>query len=120
MPKFVIDEDMPRSTGRILAEAGYAVFDIRDYGLRGADDNKIFEFALTKQAVLITGDIGFGNILHFPLGKHFGIVLARFPNEIDTQELNRQLLDKFKDLSEDDFKGNILIIEPGKLRIRKK
>jgi hypothetical protein len=34
MPKFVIDEDMPRSTGAVLKEQGYDVKDIRDYGLR--------------------------------------------------------------------------------------
>jgi len=32
MPRFVIDEDMPRSTGKILREHGYDVKDIRDYG----------------------------------------------------------------------------------------
>jgi len=35
MLKFVIDEDLPRSTGIILRESGYDVLDIRDHGLRG-------------------------------------------------------------------------------------
>lgn len=39
MPRFVIDEDMPRSTGVILKEHGYEVRDVRDYELRGAEDN---------------------------------------------------------------------------------
>lgn len=42
MPQFVIDEDMPRSTGKILKEQGYDVKDIRDYGLRGAADEEIY------------------------------------------------------------------------------
>jgi len=35
MPKFVIDEDMPRSTAKILRDCGYEADDIRDHGLRG-------------------------------------------------------------------------------------
>ena len=38
MPKFIIDEDMPRSTGKVLKNFGYEIKDIRDFGLRGADD----------------------------------------------------------------------------------
>jgi predicted nuclease of predicted toxin-antitoxin system len=120
MPKFVIDEDMPRSTGRILKQQRYDVRDIRDYGLRGAEDQEIYEFAQREQAVILTGDRGFGNILRFPLGKHFGIVIARFSNEMPTIEINRHLLERFEDISEDDFKGNLIIMEPGKIRIRRK
>jgi predicted nuclease of predicted toxin-antitoxin system len=120
MPKFVIDEDMPRSTGGILKQQGYDVKDIRDYGLRGAEDEEIYEFAQREQAVILTGDRGFGNILRFPLGKHFGIVIARLSNEMPTIKINRHLLERFEDLSDDDFKGNLIIIEPGKIRIRRK
>ena len=119
MPKFVVDEDMPRSTERILKEQGYEVKDIRDYELRGAKDEEIFEFAQREKAVILTGDRGFGNILRFPLGNHFGIIVANFPNEMLTKEINRLLLEEFKHLSEDDFKGNLIIIEPDKIRIRK-
>jgi len=120
MPKFVIDEDMPRSTGVTLKKHGYDVKDIRDCGLRGAEDEKIYEFAQSEEAVILTGDKGFGNILRFPLGKHFGIVIVHFPNEMSTIEVNRYLLERFNDLSEDDFKGNLIIVEPRKIRIRRK
>jgi predicted nuclease of predicted toxin-antitoxin system len=79
MPKFVIDEDMPRSTGEFLKQHGYDVRDIRDYELRGAEDEEIYKFAQREQAVILTSDRGFGNILRFPLGNHFGIVVHTFP-----------------------------------------
>lgn len=78
------------------------------------------EFAQREEAMILTGDRGFGNILRFPLGNHFGIVVAHFPNEMPTVEINSLLLERFKDLSEEDFKGNLIIIEPWKIRIRKK
>jgi predicted nuclease of predicted toxin-antitoxin system len=120
MLKFVIDEDIPRSTGRILKKRSYDVRDIRDYELRGAEDEEIYEFAQREQAVILTGDRGFGNILRFPLGKHCGIAIAHFPNEMPTGEINRLLVKSLAGLSEDDFKGNLIIIEPGKMRIRRK
>lgn len=120
MLKFVIDEDMPRSTTKILKSRGYEVLDVRDYGLRGKSDGEVFEFAQKEKAVILTGDMGFGNILHFPAGSHSGIVIAHFPNEISTFELNNQILKAFDELKEEDLKGNLIILEPGKIRIRRK
>jgi len=65
--KFVIDEDLPRSTAKILSANGFEVYDIRDHGLRGGEDEAIFAFAQEQKAVLITGDLGFGNQLKYPV-----------------------------------------------------
>ena len=119
MPKFVIDEDMPRSTAKVLRDLGYEVKDVRDYELRGADDQEVYQFAQNNQAVLITGDMDFGNILRFPIGTHSGLVIAHFPNEITTHEMHRHLVGAIMESTEDDFDGNLIIIEPGRVRIRK-
>lgn len=120
MLKFVIDEEMPRSTATVLKTRGYEVLDVRDYGLRGKSDEEVFNFAQREDAIILTGDMGFGNLLHFPVGSHSGIVIAHFPNEISTSELNNQIIKEFDNLTETDFKGNLIILEPGKIRIRKK
>jgi len=67
----------------------------------------------------LTGDMGFGNLLRFPVGSHSGIVIAHFPNEISTSKLNRQLDLYFDNLEEADFRGNLIILEPGRMRIRR-
>jgi predicted nuclease of predicted toxin-antitoxin system len=120
MPKFLIDEDMPRSTAKILKSNGFEAFDVRDYGLRGKNDEEVFKFAQINKAVLLTGDLGFGNLLHFPVGTHSGIFIAHFPNEISSRELNDQIIKAVISLKEDEFYGNLIILEPGKLRIRRK
>ena len=120
MPKFVIDEDMPRSTAKVLRDRGFDVLDVRDCGLRGKSDEEIFNFAQKEEAVILTGDTGFGNLLNFPIGTHSGIVIAHFPNEISTTELNQHIILAFDNLTEDDYKGNLVIIEPGRIRIRRK
>jgi len=120
MHKFVIDEDMPRSTAEFLRKHSYEALDIRDYGLRGSDDDVIYQFAQENESTLITGDMHFSNILRFPIGRHFGIVIVHFPNEISTNEINRQLIGRFENITDDDFNGNLIIMEPGKTRIRRK
>ena len=72
-----------------------------------------------EKAVLVTGDTGFGNLLKFPLGSHHGIVIARFPNEITTEEINRQLLSDISTLQERDFAGNLILLEPGRIRLKR-
>jgi predicted nuclease of predicted toxin-antitoxin system len=120
MLKFVIDEDMPRSTARVLKANGFDALDVRDCGLRGKNDEEIFAFAQENNAALVSDDLGFGNLLHFPVGSHSGIIIAHFPNEVSSTELNNQIIKAFMNLTEADFKGNLIIIEPGKLRIRRK
>lgn len=119
MTRFVIDEDMPRSTGGVLVEEGYEVKDVRDHGYRGSGDEEVYRFAQEEEAILLTGDLGFGNILKFPLGQHSGIVVARFPNEMAPRVINREIVTSLKDLGENDFKGNLIILEPGRIRIRR-
>jgi predicted nuclease of predicted toxin-antitoxin system len=120
MPKFLVDEDMPRSTAKVLRDKGYEALDVRDCGLRGKSDNEVFAFAQMSSAVLITGDMGFANILHFPVGSHAGIAVAQFPNEMSPAEMNRQIITAFDSLSGADFQGNLIILDPGRMRIRRK
>jgi len=120
MFKFVIDEDMPRSTSSLLRDKGFEVLDVRDCGLRGSRDKEVFEFAQKEDAVILTGDLGFGNLLKFPVGSHSGIVIVHFPNEISAAELNNQISKELDNLTEDDLKGNLIILEPGKIRIRRR
>ena len=120
MPKFLVDEDMPRSTARTLRDKGYDVTDVRDSGLRGKNDKDVFEFAQRHNATLLTGDMGFSNITHFRIGSHAGIVIAHYPNEMSPAEINKQIIEAFDHLSESDFTGNLIILDPGKIRIRRK
>ncbi len=115
----VIDEDLHRSLGKILTLCGFQVFDIRDHHLRGSSDDKIFEFAQKQRAVLFTGDLGFSNIIRFPLGNHFGICILRFPNELSTNSINLQVKNLMNNLKPIDYKGNLIILSSGKIRSRR-
>lgn len=118
--KAVSDEDLHRSLGAILKELGFEVLDIRDYGLRGKSDEDIFNFAQQKEAILFSGDLGFANILKFPLGRHHGIVILRFPNEMQTEMINQIVARLLRKIPEADFAGNLVIISPSSIRLKRK
>ena len=120
MLKFLVDEDMPKSTATMLRTGGFEALDVRDCGLRGKKDDDVFSFAQRENAVVLTGDWGFGNFLRYPVGSHHGVVIAYFPNEVSTLELNRHILKAIENIDEADFDGSLIIIEPGKVRIRRK
>ena len=61
---------MPRSLAGVLRERGFEAKDIRDCGLRGAEDDEVMRFAQNNRAVVVTGDLDFSNILRFPVGSH--------------------------------------------------
>lgn len=90
--RFLVDEDLPRSTAVALRQAGHTAEDVRDIGLRGHTDQAVFEYAQSVGAILVTADKGFANVLRFPPGSHAGIILVRVPNELPTREVNQELL----------------------------
>jgi predicted nuclease of predicted toxin-antitoxin system len=119
MSRFLIDADLPRSLARQLHAAGFEAEDVRDIGMRKSPDDDIFTYAVSHTFALLSGDLDFGNILRFPLGSHPGIIVARFPNEVPTAKLNAEILQAVQSLSDEDIVGNLIIVEPGRIRLRK-
>ena len=52
MIRFLIDEVLPRSTAKLLREAGFESFDVRDIGLRGAKDDVIYHRAQEENSCI--------------------------------------------------------------------
>jgi len=61
--RFLVDEDLPRSLARDLRAAGLDAQDVRDVGYRGRPDRDAIELAVSEGRVLLTADLGFGNVL---------------------------------------------------------
>lgn len=115
----VIDEDLHRSLADTLKQIGFHVFDIRDHGLSGLSDEKIYAFTIEKKAVLFSADLGFSNILTYPLGQHYGIVILRYPNEMPTQQINQQIAYLLPKIKQKDYEGHLIILSKNKIRIRR-
>lgn len=115
----MLDEDMPKSSAEVIREYGYEVTDVRDIGLGGATDEEIAEYAFSNNYVIVTRDLGFGNIFHYPLGSHHGVVILRLPFWFTTEKINRILSGFLKSVDEKKIKDSIIIVELGRYRRRK-
>ena len=115
----VVDEDLPRLLSATLAGQGHRVFDIRDTALRGKSDADVFRFAQENKAILFSADLGFSNILAFPLGSHYGIFVLRFPNEMSAKNIVDRVKALLEKIPESEFPGNLIICAPQGIRIRR-
>jgi len=120
MTTILIDENVHRSISEPLEKLGHRVMDIRDCGLRGSEDEEIFQFAQRNKAILLSGDLGFSSIVRFPVGTHCGIIIVRFPNEMSTEKINEEVYKSIRKIKDEDISENLIIISPGKIRIKKK
>jgi predicted nuclease of predicted toxin-antitoxin system len=119
MARYLVDEDLPRSLARAMTAAGLEAEDVRDVGLRGRPDREVLDGAVARGAALVSADLGFANLLAFPLGTHRGIVVVRFPNEVPNDVVNRHVVDALRGVSGEDLVGNLIIIEPTRVRLRR-
>jgi predicted nuclease of predicted toxin-antitoxin system len=116
---FLIDEDVPRSTASSLRTKGHHVEDVRDVGLRGRSDPEVFTYAQECKATLVTCDKGFTNLLRFPVGSHFGIIVLRVPDEVPPAKLNQALLSALDQLGEEPLTGCLVVVEISRIRVRR-
>jgi len=90
-----------------------------DAGLRGRSDSDVLGAAADGGRTLVTADMDFSNLLRYPLGTHAGLVIARFPNEMPVDALNAAIVAAITGFTEDDLAGGLVIIEPGRVRLRR-
>lgn len=119
MLTLIVDENLPRDLAPALRQLGYAVKDVRDYNLRGRPDDEIYEFAQREQAVLISSDLGFADIVRFPLGTHHGIIVVRLPNELPADLRVRRIVQALTELRGISLQGSLAIVSLSGIRIRR-
>lgn len=116
--RILIDEDLPRALEVVFFARGFEVQRVKNIPtLRGQPDEVIFDFAAHSQSIIVTGDLDFPNPQRFPIDTLPGMMLLRFPNEMPVDVICEEVTRLIADVAEKDF-SNLLIIEPGHLRIR--
>ena len=118
MFKVLVDEDMPRTTAGLLRSLDIDAIDVRDVGLKGATDARIFEYAQKEEMIIMSRDMEFGNILKYPLGSHCGIIVARFPHTFVRRQILDTIREFFVDVEKSKLPNNLTIIEVGRYRTR--
>ena len=119
MPDFLVDESVPFSAAAVLREHGYNAHHVGDLGLRGAPDALIFARAQEHGWILLTRDLGFGNLLDYPLGTHAGIVLLRVPSTFTAPQIRKTLHAFTTEAEPGVLQQALAVVEPGRYRIRR-
>jgi predicted nuclease of predicted toxin-antitoxin system len=116
--RFLSDDDIYPSIVQVLRDLGHDVFDIKEEKLTGIIDDQVYDLAKSQNRILVSMDKDFTNILLYPLGDHSGIIVAKF-YRMKIDETAQKFLNAFVKLTEDDIKGNLVIIDKNKTRIRR-
>ncbi len=117
--KFFLDENMHFSAVGVFQDLGFKVEHAKTSGLRGAPDKEIAAYAKTNSAILITKDLEFGNMLFYPKGSHFGLLVLRLPYHFTISQVNSTLKEFLKVMNAGEMVNSITILELGRYRIRK-
>lgn len=116
--KFLLDANLPYSARAVFGKND-RVTHVRDIKLGAASDHAVISWAKKHNAVLVTRDLDFANILNFPPRAYPGIVVLKLPSFYTAREITR-VLSQF--LTKADLRSlprSTVIVEEGRFRVRK-
>ena len=119
MARFILDEDVPLSLAVALRRAGHDASHIQEVGLKGATDREVFDFARSRQAALVTADVELADARALHGELHYGLVLVRMPPEMPASTVIMETTRLLERIAEEDLEDSLLVLEPGRVRIRK-
>lgn len=79
--KFKLDENLPVSAASVLAVAGHDIDTVPGEHLAGRSDQDVAAASTAAERVLISLDVGLGDIRAYPPGSHAGTVILRLADQ---------------------------------------
>ena len=115
--RFKVDENLPAEAADLLAGAGYDASSVLDQDLRGARDRDLAALCQGEERVLVTLDLGFGDIRAYPPQSYPGIIVLRLARQDALQVL--QTLDRLlRVLDHQSPEGALWVVEADRIRVR--
>ena len=115
----LLDQNVPRAIASWLQETkpSWNVHHAAAVGLAGKSDQEVFQWAQSRDAIIITFDEDFADRRSFPVGEHHGIVRLRvWPTTVEEPEaaLGRLLAQ----VDDSELSGALVIIDRNRIRVR--
>ncbi|MGQ0773636.1 MAG: DUF5615 family PIN-like protein [Pseudonocardiales bacterium] len=113
-----LDENVTSAAQPVLIKYGHDVHTVHDEDLVGAPDSDLLTVCRDEQRMLVTFDLGFGDLRAYPPGTHPGVIVLRLDDQqpdtvLDVME--RLVIDH--DL--DRLKGCLIVVTEDRVRIRR-
>jgi predicted nuclease of predicted toxin-antitoxin system len=116
MPKFKLDENLPKEAADLLQDAGYDAATIWDQQMVGAPDSKVASVCKDEDRVLVTLDLDFADIRLYRPADHAGIIVLRVPQQ-DKQNV-LEIIDRLIPvLAQESAAGLLWVVDNKRIRI---
>ncbi len=114
----LLDHCTPRRYAKLLRQWGYSAELLSTYIAADSTDPNVLALAQSLDAVLLTVDLDFANILHYPPQSHAGVIVLRYQIQ-DEAALDTTLRQALSDLYRSGLRQTLLIVDPRRYRIRR-
>ncbi|MBC7226654.1 MAG: DUF5615 family PIN-like protein [Thermoflexales bacterium] len=115
--KFLLNMNIPRSLGVLLAVEGHTCRHAGDIGMSQASDEAILQEARAQSEVILTHDLDYGHLLALSGEPSPSVVIFRLRNSHPKNLLIR-LMSVWAEIEEPLQKGAIVILEDAAVRVR--
>lgn len=118
--RLFVDHCVPRSVGEALAANGHLVLLLRDHLPPDAPDEAVIAKAQELDAILVSINGDFADIVTYPPAVYRGIIALQVRNhpESAAQVIERLAAYFGAHPDPDEYVGRLLIIEPHRIRVR--
>jgi len=118
--KFFADHCVPNSIIKFLREHGSEVLILRDYIPMDSPDPVVIQKAQECQAVLLTLNGDFADLINYPPQRFKGIISIQLKNHPENIPLICDKLLVFIEENSDmaGFEGKLVVVEPHRIRVR--
>lgn len=119
--RFFADHCVPSSIIHALRDAGYEVFILKEHISRDSDDPVVIGKAQELDAILVSLDGDFADIVTHPPSNYKGIIALQVRNRPEViPALIRRLVNYLSAHREmGDYQGQLFLVEAHRIRIRK-
>lgn len=115
--RFKTDENLPDEFAEALRNAGWDALSVVQQKLSGSMDPQLASICHAESRILITLDVGFGNIRAYPPQSHSGIVVLRLKRQDKPSVL--QIAGRLIEaLRLQPVRNDLWIVDEQKIRIR--
>lgn len=121
MLKFLLNANISHETAELLNSMGYDAKTVAQFGLEESDDIKIAEKAIQERRILITLDLDFGEIFYFSSKRNIWVIILRLRDQtVESVNKNLKRLLDSKVLEKREFRNSLIIVEEGRIRVRRR